>query len=475
MKQLKKHLYINGKQYEAENYEPLFSPYNNEKVAEVAFATEAETELALAAAEEGSKIIAQMTAHERATILENLSALIKENEEECARIISLESSKPIAAARVEVARTVMTYKFAAEEARRIHGETIPMDAAPGGEGRLAFTVREPLGVVVAITPFNFPLNLVAHKLGPAIAAGNSIVLKPAEQTPLSALFVAELSEKAGLPAGVLNVVPGYGHIVGEKLVQDNRVKAVTFTGSPPVGKKIHSKVGLKKVTLELGSNSALIVNHDADVAAIIDRAVTGSFANSGQVCISLQRIYVHEQVHDAFVDAFVKKAKQLKIGDPFKEDTDISALITPKDVDRALEWINEAKELGANVLTGGEREGNMLYPTVLTNVDHKAKVSCQEVFAPVVIINKVSSMDEAIEFVNDSKYGLQAGIYTNQLDLALKAAEKLKVGGVMINDIPTYRVDHMPYGGIKESGLGREGLKYAIEEMTEMKLISFKK
>jgi acyl-CoA reductase-like NAD-dependent aldehyde dehydrogenase len=474
-KTMKKHLFINGEWVEAKAYRPLYSPYSGEQIAETAFADEEEVNSAIAAAEKARATMAKMPAHQRASILEKLVKLMEEKMDECVRLIALEAAKPWTTAKAEVARTMMTYKFAAEEARRIHGETIPMDAAPGGEDRIAFTIRQPLGVVAAITPFNFPMNLVAHKVGPAIAAGNTIVLKPATQTPLSALFLAELLQEAGLPAGVLNVVTGSGSIVGERIIQDERVKVITFTGSPAVGIGIRNKAGLRKVILELGSNSALIVDKGVDVDAIIPRAVTGAFTFSGQVCISLQRTYVHEEIYDEFVEKFVAQTKTLRLGNPLDPETDVSALISPKDVERSLQWIEEAKQLGATVAIGGEREGNILKPTVLLNVDPQAKVSCQEVFAPIVLINKVSSVDEAIGYVNDSRYGLQAGLYTPDVSTAFHAAEALEVGGVMINDIPTFRVDHMPYGGVKESGVGREGLKYAIEEMTEMKLICFKK
>lgn len=472
---MKKQLFINGEWVEAKEYRPLYSPYNNELLAEIAYADAGEVDSAIAAAEMARPIMAKMPAHERASILERLVELLTKNEEECTRLLALEAAKPWTTAKAEVARTIMTYKFAAEEARRIHGETIPMDAAPGGEGRISFTIRQPIGVVAAITPFNFPMNLVAHKVGPAIAAGNTIVLKPASQTPLTSLYLAELLQEAGLPKGALNVVTGSGSVVGDRLIRDDRVKAITFTGSPAVGIGLRSKAGLKKVTLELGSNSALIVDQGVDVDSIIPRAVTGAFSFAGQVCISLQRAYVHEELYDEFVEKFVAKAKSLKLGSPLDPETEVSALISPKDADRTLQWIEEARQSGAVVATGGGREGNIVEPTVLLNVDPKEKVSCQEVFAPIVLINKISSVEEAISYVNDSRYGLQAGIYTNNVFTALKAAEELEVGGVMINDIPTFRVDHMPYGGVKESGIGREGLKYAIEEMTEMKLVSFKK
>lgn len=472
---MKKQLFINGEWAETKEYRPLYSPFDHELLAEIAVADDEDVTAAIAAAENAKLIMAKMPAHKRAAILEKLVELLTKNQDECVRLLALEAAKPWTTAQAEVARTIMTYKFAAEEARRIHGETIPMDAAPGGEGRISFTIRQPIGVVAAITPFNFPMNLVAHKVGPAIAAGNTIVLKPASQTPLTSLYLAELLQEAGLPNGALNVITGSGSVVGDRLIQDDRVKAITFTGSPAVGIALRNKAGLKKVTLELGSNSALIVDKGVDVDSIIPRAITGAFSFAGQVCISLQRVYVHEEVCDEFVEKFVAQTKSLKLGNPLDPGTDVSALISTKDVERTLQWIEEARQSGAVVAAGGKREGNMVEPTVLLNVSPKEKVSCQEVFAPVVLINKVSSVEEAIEYVNDSRYGLQAGIYTNNVFTALKAAEDLEVGGVMVNDIPTFRVDHMPYGGVKESGIGREGLKYAIEEMTEMKLISFKK
>ncbi|HHY72339.1 MAG TPA: aldehyde dehydrogenase family protein [Bacillus bacterium] len=470
---LKKNLFINGEWMEANSYITLKSPYSEEVLAEIPSASAEEVNFAIEAAYNAREVMAKMPAHQRAAILEKLVNLYVARSEEAARIIALEAAKPITTAKEEVARTIQTYKFAAEEAKRIHGETLPLDAAPGGENRVAYTVREPLGVVGAITPFNFPMNLVAHKVGPAIAAGNTIVLKPASQTPLSAYFLAELLEEAGLPAGALNVITGSGRVVGDLLVTDDRVKMITFTGSPAVGIGIRNKAGLKRVTLELGSNSALIIDDGVDVNKIIARTMKGAFSNQGQVCISLQRVYIHENLYGAFVEKFAAEAKKLKIGDPLDPQTDVSALITKGDVERTLEWIEEAKQHGAEVATGGMAEGNILLPTVLLNADKALKVSCQEVFAPIVLINKVKSVEEAVELVNDSRYGLQAGIYTNNINTALDAAEKLHVGGVIINDIPTFRVDNMPYGGVKESGVGREGIKYAVEEMTEMKLVVF--
>ncbi|MED4298991.1 aldehyde dehydrogenase family protein [Geobacillus stearothermophilus] len=469
----KQKLYINGEWREGKSYTELKSPYSRETIAEIPAASEEEVDEAIAAAYAARQTMAAMPAHERAAILERVVEQLKARQEEAARLIALEAAKPIITAKGEVARTIQTYKFAAEEAKRIHGETLPLDAAPGGEHRIALTVREPIGVIGAITPFNFPMNLVAHKLGPAIASGNTVVLKPASQTPLSAYFIAELFEKAGLPKGALNVVTGSGRTVGDKIVTDPRISMITFTGSPEVGIAIRNKAGLKRVTLELGSNSAVIVDEQVDLDRIIPRCVFGAFTFQGQVCISLQRVYVHEKRYDEFVEKFVAAAKQLKTGDPLDPTTDVSALITPNDVDRALSWIEEAKQGGANVVLGGERDGNILLPTVIVDAEPTMKVSCQEVFAPIVLINRVRSIDEAIELVNDSRYGLQAGIYTDNVHTAWKAAKQLHVGGVLINDIPTFRVDHMPYGGVKESGFGREGIRYAIEEMTELKLIIF--
>lgn len=468
---IRKHLLIGGKWLEAKRYEPLRSPYSGEVIAEIPSADEAETDCAIQTAYAARAAMSRLSAHERAAILEKLALALEQRKAEAARIVALEAAKPISIAAGEVARTIQTYKFAAEEAKRIHGETIPMDAAPGGEGKIAYTTRHPLGVIGAITPFNFPLNLVAHKVGPAIAAGNTVVLKPASQTPLSAFFIGELLMEAGLPAGALNIVPGPGSVVGNRIVEDDRVAMVTFTGSPEVGIGIRAKAGLKRVTLELGSNAALIVDQGVDLAPMIGRCVFGAFSNQGQVCISLQRIYVHETLFEAFTNAFVEKTRQLHIGDPLNPRTDISAMISGKESGRALAWIEEAKAAGAVVVAGGTLQDGMLEPTVITHAAPELKVSCQEVFAPIVILNPVSSLEDAFEQVNDSRYGLQAGIYTNDIHAALKAAEVLHVGGVIINDIPTFRVDHMPYGGVKESGTGREGVKYAVAEMTELKLI----
>ncbi|MGZ9583145.1 aldehyde dehydrogenase family protein [Paenibacillus marinisediminis] len=473
---MKRDLFINGQWKEAARYEALYSPYSGEWIADVGYASEAETEEAIQAAEAGAEKMARMPAHQRTAILNRAVDILEERKEELARLLALEAAKPLKTARGEIARTIQTYKFSAMEASRIHGETVPLDAAPGGEGRIAYTIRKPIGVVAAITPFNFPFNLVAHKVGPAIAAGNAIVLKPAGQTPLSALMLAEIFQVAGLPDGVLNVVSGPGSVVGEQLVRDPRVKAVTFTGSPAVGIAMKNKAGLKRVTLELGSNSALIIDETSDVTdELVDRCVLGAFSFSGQVCISIQRIYVHENKYEEFLAKFKAKTEMLTIGDPLDEATDLSALIHEKEVHRMREWVDSAVSRGARVVTGGKELNSRIFPpTILTSVPSDEPISCEEVFGPIAVVAPFAALEEVIKEVNRSRFGLQAGIYTRDIHSAMLAAEQLDVGGVMINDYPTFRVDNMPYGGVKESGFGREGIRYAIEEMTELKLIAIK-
>lgn len=468
---MKKKLYINGEWVAADSYNDLFSPYSGEKIGEIPKASAKDVLAAIDAAEQAGKGSQQLTAYERAEILEQLAGLFKENKEKAAEIISLESAKPYKYAIAEVERTIETYKFAAEEAKRMTGEMIPMDAAKGGANTLAYTIRQPIGVVAAITPFNFPQNLVAHKVGPAIAVGNPIVLKPASQTPLSAFFLAEMLEQTDLPKGAFNLVTGSGREIGDLLVGSEKVKMITFTGSPPVGKGIKEKAGLKKVVLELGSNAGLLVDEHVDLDLVVERAVTGAFSNQGQVCISLQRIYVMENLFDEFIGKFKVATEKLVVGDPMQKDTDISAMISKGEQERAETWVSEAVEEGADLVLGGMVKQATFQPTILSNVPSLSKVSCQEVFAPIVSVNPIKSLDEGISYINDSDFGLQAGIFTNDIKNAFKASEQLEVGGVIINDIPTFRVDQMPYGGVKESGTGKEGLKYAMEEMTEMKLV----
>lgn len=467
-------LWINGQWKEAgETYE-LTSPYSGEIIAKVAKATVQDVESAIEGAHETFKTFKNTTAYERAEILYKVVDILRQRKQEFAEILASEAGKPISAGLVELDRTIATYQFSAEAAKHTYGETIPLDAAPGTKDRIGFTKRVPLGVISAITPFNFPFNLVAHKLGPAFAVGNTVVLKPATQTPLSALAMAEVFKEAGLPDGALQIVTGSGGELSDVLVTHPLVKKVTFTGSGAVGMKIKEKVGLRKVTLELGSNAAVIIEPSTPIDKIISRTVSGAFGFSGQVCISLQRIYVHESIYEQFTKAFVEETKKLKLGDPFDPETDLSAMIHPKEVERMKQWIEEAKAQGASVAIGAEFTERTMTPTVMVNVKPDMKIVCLETFAPIVSIVPYKTLDEAIKYVNESDLGLNAGIYTNVLTDALKAADELEAGAVVINDIPTFRVDNMPYGGVKNSGYGREGIKYAIDEMTDLKFITVK-
>lgn len=467
-------LFMNGQfQQTSKSYE-LINPYNDEVIADIAEGSTDDMKTAISSAHQAFQKMKRMSAFERADILFKASKILCERKEEFARIITEEAGKPITASRAEVERSVQTLQFSGEEAKRSKGEYISLDAAPGGEGRDAYTIYQPLGVVGAVTPFNFPLNLTVHKVGPAIAAGNTIVLKPAEKTPLSALKLAELFTEAGLPDGALNVVPGDGPVLMKVLLEDERVQKISFTGSPLVGIKIKSQAGLKRITLELGSNSALYVDSSVkdQLDEVVKKSVIGSFAYNGQVCIHTQRIYVHEEIAEEFLYKFVKEAEKLPYGNPLDDKTVITGMINKKARERVLGWVKEAVHGGAKLLIGGKEQENGILPTILTNVEESEKVVCEEVFGPVVVINHVSSSVEALRRMNDSQYGLNAGVFTNNLKQALYFAHELEVGQVLINDIPTLRFDHMPYGGVKASGYGHEGVKYAIREMTRMKLIS---
>ncbi len=450
-------------------------PFDGSTVADVSLASLEDLDAALAAADRAYRELTKhQPDHERSTILRRTSEGIEARSEEFARTICRENGKPIRDARGEVARAVQTFGFAADEAKRIYGEVIPMSAAKGAESRMGLMVREPLGVVAAITPFNFPLNLVAHKVAPAIAAGNTVVLKPPTQTPLSSLLMAEVMQEAGVGPGVLNVLVGGGKDIGEPLVQDDRVRFVSFTGSVPVGERIRQIAGLKRLTLELGSNSPLLVFADADLEAAAAAATRGAFAYSGQVCISVQRILVDRAVEEPFLDLLLPKVQALRIGNPLDEDTDIGPMITLEDAERIEGWIREAVSQGARVLCGGEREGERFFrPTLLAGVRQDMRVVCQEAFAPVATVQTFDGTKEAVALANDSIFGLQAGLFTQDLDTAWAVARELQVGGVWVNDSPITRFDHYPYGGAKSSGLGREGVKYAVEEMTEPKFIGW--
>ncbi len=470
---MKKEMLIGGEWVGAHEYRPAVSPVNGKILAEVAAANKAEVDAAIRSAYEAFSTFRHSPAHQRASLLEKTARLISEREEEFARIIVQEVGKPWKYALGEVRRGVETFKFAAEEAKQLHGETIPLDASPSGSGKMGYYFREPIGVVGAITPFNFPLNLVAHKVAPALAVGNTVVLKPAGNAALTSILLGEVMIEAGLPAGVLNIVPGSGALIGDLLVEDPRLRMISFTGSVPVGKRITQHAGLKKLIMELGSNSATLIDKSADLDLAAKKCVVGAFAFSGQVCISIQRIYVHRDIMDAFVEKFIPLVTAQKIGDPMDPATDIGPMITESEALRAREWVNEAVADGARVAAGGKCTGNVFEPTVLVDVNRSMKVVCNEIFAPVVTIEPFDTFEQGLTKVNDSDYGLQAGVFTNDLKNALQAARTLDVGGVHINEIPTFRVDHMPYGGNKDSGLGREGLKFTIEEMTNIKMVSF--
>jgi acyl-CoA reductase-like NAD-dependent aldehyde dehydrogenase len=412
--------------------------------------------------------------HERAAVLDRAAHIVREREDELAATIAAEAGKPIKTARVEAQRCVGTLTFASVEARKLTGEMVPMEAGEAGVGKFGFAIRLPVGVVGAISPFNFPLNLVAHKLGPSIAAGNATVLKPAGQTPISAIKLAEILYEAGLPDGWLHVITGPGSEVGNAIVEDERIAAITFTGSAPVGWEIRAKAARKKVNLELGSTAPLIVHEDGDWETAADKAQIHAFSHAGQSCISVQRILVHESIADGFTARFVNNVESLVTGDPMDEATDVGPLISPDDRDRVKAWADEAIADGGELLTGGELvdEGRCLAPTVIKEPSREAKVWCEEIFGPVATVHSYSSFDQALELANDAKFGLQAGVFTRDIGRGLEAAQRLEFGGVLINEVPTFRTDQMPYGGVKDSGNTREGPAYAVRELTEERLVT---
>jgi acyl-CoA reductase-like NAD-dependent aldehyde dehydrogenase len=447
------------------------SPYDGHEIGVVPRCGEDEVDRAVSAAAD-ALAGRSLPPWQRAEILDQAARLLAERTEVFARTIAEEAAKPIKTARVEAKRAVSTFTFAATAARTLAGEVVPIDASDVGEGKLAFTLRVPIGVVGAISPFNFPLNLVAHKLAPAIAAGCPVVLKPATQTPLSAIALAELLlDECGLPAGWLNVVTGGGGTVGNALVGHPDVAMITFTGSPDVGWGIRSRAPRKKVGLELGNNAPVILEPSADLATAAQKISVGGFSHAGQSCISTQRIYAHERVASAFLDDLVPRVEKLHVGDPLDEDTDVSSLISTDERDRVASWIDEARAGGAEVVTGGRVAGTTLTPTILTNVKPDMKVCALEVFGPVVALQTYTDLDEAIRLANDTRYGLQAAIFTADLPAALQAARTLDFGGVLVNEVPTWRADQMPYGGVRDSGNTREGPRYAVHEMTETRLV----
>jgi acyl-CoA reductase-like NAD-dependent aldehyde dehydrogenase len=463
---IERRLLIGGEWVDTGEWSDIRSPYSGEVVGRVAKAGAKETHRAIDAAEQAMR--EPLAAHKRAEILVRVAGALGRRHDEVARLISDEAGKPMKAARVEAGRAMSTYTFAAVEARKLAGEMVPMDGAQAGEGKLAFTLRRPIGIVGAISPFNFPLNLVAHKVAPALAAGCAVVLKPAGQTPLSALLLAELEDEAGLPPGWLNVVVGPAAEIGDVLVEDERVKLITFTGSSTVGWELKRRAPKKRVNLELGNATPVIVAADADVDAAAGKLAQNAFAFAGQSCISVQRIYVERAAYDRFLERFVPLVEDLKLGDPAEEETDVGPVIDDGARDRILEWIAATS---GEVLTGGGLDGELVRPTVIANPSRQDKVSREEVFGPVCTVTAVDSLEEAIELANGTSYGLQAGIFTTSLDNALRAAQGLEFGGVTVNEAPTFRSDQMPYGGVKDSGNTREGPQYAVREMTEERLV----
>jgi acyl-CoA reductase-like NAD-dependent aldehyde dehydrogenase len=462
-------MFIDGKVVVKEKTISVTSPFNGEVVGKVACADAADVERVLDNARKAVGIMKNMPAGKRAEILELASQKVNGNEE-LARIISLEVGKTIREARGEVARAANTLKLSADACRNLCGETVRLDL-DGPTHKTGFYQRVPIGIVLAITPFNYPLNLACHKIGPAVAAGNAVIHKPATATPLSAMLLAKILMEAGLPKEALSVITAPGAEIGDMLVRHTDIRKISFTGSPEIGERITQMAGLKKITMELGSNSALVVFQDAQLGKVVKKVRMGAYTAAGQVCISIQRVYVHESVFETFVEMLNEEVKTITTGDPLNEDTCMGPMINDKAAAKIKEWIDKAVQSGGRIVCGGGLNGAFLEPTILADVPENCTVVQEEVFAPLVVVNKFSTLDESIEKVNCSKYGLQAGIFTNNLQYAMKFADRIDSGGVMINEFPTYRVDQMPYGGVKTSGIGREGPKFAIEDMTEIKMV----
>lgn len=467
-------LFIGGKWVNTRETMPVIDPYTGKTVASVAMAGPLEMDQAIAAAQKAFETTKTMSSHAAASILRKAAAGIEKNRKRLVEAIVAEAGKPVTLAEGEVDRSITTFTVAAEEASRIGGEWLPVDIDANSEGRIALTKRFPVGVVAGISPFNFPLNLVAHKVAPAIASRNCIVLKPASKTPITALILGEILEKAGATPGQYNVVP-CSREVGEALATDPRVAKLSFTGSPVVGWRLMKLASGKKVTLELGGNAASVIHSDADLDWAVARSVKGAYVYAGQTCICVQRILVHKPVYARVVKALVKEINEnIKTGDPRKKDVLAGPMINEGALAQTREWVAQAVAGGARILAGGEAQGPCFQPTLLENVKRDMNVVCREVFAPVAVVQSYGDFDEALDMVNDSEYGLQVGVFTAGLKEAFRAFEKARVGGVIINDFPTFRVDNMPYGGVKLSGFGREGVRWAIEEMTETKLMVIK-
>ncbi len=463
-------LLVGGEWYETGNTIDVTSPYDGSAVGRVAFGGGDDARRAIDAAEVAMR--SPLPAHRRAAILDGVAELLRERRDQFARTIAMEAGKPITTAGIEVDRAVQTITFSALEARRLTGETVPMDAHPAGEGKAGIILRLPIGIVAAISPFNFPLNLVCHKVGPGFAAGCAMVLKPATATPLSALLLAQAFADAGQPAGWLNVIVGKSSEIGDVITDDPRVKMITFTGSSQVGWGIRQRAHKKKVSLELGNSTPVIVLADADLEKAATAIAANGYAFAGQSCISVQRVYVEDSAHDALIEKLVPKVEALKVGDPLDPDTQVGPVIDVENRDRIAGWVDEAVSSGARLLAGGVvGDDGVLRPTLLDEVSLDMAVACHEVFGPVVAIARVSGLDEALERANGTEYGLQAGVFTQDISKAMRAARELEFGGVTLNEAPTYRADQMPYGGVKESGNTREGPKFAVQEMTEPRMV----
>ena len=471
---MEKKLFIDGQWVGDGPLLEVTNKYTGEVIGALPIARREDVDAAIAAAQRAAPLMAEMPAYRRSEILGRAAALMRENRQDLARTIAAEVGKAVKYAYGEVDRAISTFTFASEEAKQIHGETIPLDAAPSGEGYFGFWMRRPVGVIAAISPFNFPLNLVAHKVAPALAAGNTVVLKPASTTPLIAVKLCEILSQAGLPAGVLNLVVGSGSTVGEWLITDPRVAKVTFTGSPPVGEHILAVAGIKKVTLELGNTAPVIIAPDADLDFVARRCAIGAYSNSGQVCISVQRIYSQTEVYEPFAEKFVTASEQMVIGDPLDERVDIGPMIDIREADRIDNWVQEASAGGAKVLTGGRRDGAIYYPTVLVDVKPEMKVIAEEAFAPVASVIAIDDFEEALRQADETSYGLQAAVFTRDINRVFQAIRRLNFGGVIVNDTPNFRVDHMPYGGNRMSGLGREGVRFAMEDMTNIQMVAIR-
>ncbi len=467
-------LFFKGSWISTNNKKNIYNPFNGEIVGTVNFADRKMVSESIKDLYEYFSEYKKLPRYERAEILYLTAKKIEERKNEFIKSIILESGKVYKYAKGEVERAIENLKFCAEEVKQLRGDIVPMDSSRSGEKRFGYYERIPRGVIVAISPFNFPLNLVIHKVAPALGSGNCVLIKPSSSTPITAIKLVEVLLESGLPKRAISILPTSGNEFGEEVVSNEKVSMITFTGSPKVGLWLNNNIkGLKKVTLELGSNSAMVIDESANLEYAAKRAIIGSFAFSGQVCISLQRLYVHEKIFSQFEEIFKEEVRKLEIGDPSDPKTDVGPMINEEEAKRAALWLKEAIEMGAKILIGGKRDGRIFYPTVLTNVTPDMKVMCLEVFAPIVSLVKFKNFEDAIKMVNDSNYGLQAGIFTNNIKNAFKAIEEIEVGGVIINDFPTFRVDHMPYGGVKMSGSGREGPKFAMEEMTEIKFVSF--